>query len=540
MKKILYSIFIIPAVMFSSCSVDIVHLDDPQNFNGDNYYSTVGACQEAVAATYANLIYNGLDKYWFHVMDGMAQEMWLYPESLPTAQHFNSYAIDSNDPINEHIWRTLFRHVWRASFALEKIEKLAPSAYVNQADADLRDYMIGECKFFRAFAYLQLVQLYGDVPMHLNAQDILNSPTKPRTAMAKIGTDIIVPEFKDAIRMLPDSWDAHDNNGRITKYAAMTYLAKYYMYIGEWDSAKTLLDDVITNGGYSFATDYYQLFAANDNRTNPEIIMQTVHQANPEHFGSWLYYVGDLYYEMFGPNTTNCKINYYTPTSMLDWNLSDGSVLPSTAENFIYDIPAGTANYLDPRAKMSFYGGRQISGNKYLGDRDFAGGAWVAYKEFDPKVPNTGYNLKKYMPHEFASPISTFGFAPINCGYNSTVWTRLGDVKLLLAECKLFGSAADVAGCMALINEVRTRAAINAEAYTGTPSPAVAFDLLKRERYVELAFEQQHWFDLLRWSKNGKINLKTQIESECGRTFAAVPENLPIPQNEKDLNDYIN
>ena len=539
MKKSIYRILLLPIILFgTSCSVDIVDLDDPQNFNGDNYYNSLNTCQEAVAATYANLIYNGLDKYWFHALDGLAQEMWLYPESLPTVNHFNTYAIDDNDPINEHIWRTLFRHVWRASFAMQQLEKLDPSNYIDQESKLLRDHMIGECKFFRAFAYMHLVQLYGDVPMHMSAEDILDKPVKPLSPVETIESEIIIPEFRDAIAMLPDSWEEHDNTGRITKYAAMVYLAKYYMYQGDWDSAKPLLEEAVA-GGFSYAPDFYALFSANDNRTNPEIIMQTIHQANPEHALSWMYYVGDIYYEMMGPNSTNCRINFYSPTVLLDWNLSDGCVQPGAAERFVYDIPNGTSGYLDPRAALSFYGGREIGDGSWLGDRDFAGGEWTCYSEFDPQKPNTGYSLKKYMPHEFAYPISTFGITEINCGYNSTIWTGLCDVKLLLAECRLFGAENDASGCLDLINEVRTRPAIGAEAYRGKFSAEETFELLKRERYLELAFEQHHWFDLLRWSRNGKINLKTQLEEECGRMLSDIPEHLPIPLNELDMNNYI-
>lgn len=92
---------------------------------------------------------------------------------------------------------------------------------------------------------------------------------------------------------------------------------------------------------------------------------------------------------------------------------------------------------------------------------------------------------------------------------------------------------------MDLINEVRTRPAIGAEAYRGKFSAEETFELLKRERYLELAFEQHHWFDLLRWSRNGKINLKTQLEEECGRMLSDIPEHLPIPLNELDMNNYI-
>lgn len=94
--------------------------------------------------------------------------------------------------------------------------------------------------------------------MHMSAEDILDKPVKPLSPVETIESEIIIPEFRDAIAMLPDSWEEHDNTGRITKYAAMVYLAKYYMYQGDWDSAKPLLEEAVA-GGFSYAPDFYAL-----------------------------------------------------------------------------------------------------------------------------------------------------------------------------------------------------------------------------------------------------------------------------------------
>ncbi len=173
MKKI---IIVACVFVLSSCSKDIVNLNDPQNFNEGNYFSNMNECLESVAAIYSNLVDPGLDKYFFHAVDAMGQEMSLLIGTEPTQPQFNNYNVDANNPINAWIWKTLYRQVWRASFALEKIEAWQPTL---DTEKQQKIYMIGECRFFRAWSYYYITQLFGDAPMHMTATDIKNNPAKP-------------------------------------------------------------------------------------------------------------------------------------------------------------------------------------------------------------------------------------------------------------------------------------------------------------------------------------------------------------------------
>ncbi|MBN8860054.1 MAG: RagB/SusD family nutrient uptake outer membrane protein [Sphingobacteriales bacterium] len=525
MKKILLIVWVLA---LTSCSKDIVDLNDPQNFNEGNYYSNMNECLEAVAAIYSNLVDPGLDKYFFHAVDAMGQEMSLLTGTEPTQPQFNNYNVDANNPLNAWIWQSLFRQVWRASFALEKIEAWQPTL---ENENKQKEYMIGECKFFRAWSYYYLTQLYGDVPMHLSATDIKTKPAKPLSPVAEIERTIIEPELLSAIELLPGKWESK-YLGRITKGAAQTYLAKYYIGAGKFPEAVTQLNNIINDAdaGYTYSTNFYGMFSNDDNRTNPEIIMQTIHDAS-DPASLWFYFLID-YHEKVGKNSYNSKMNYYSRNDMCDFPLTDGAVSNANANQFVYMLNG--AEYTDPRAALTFYGGTDPDG-KTLGAITYKGGSWP-YKPYEEGKSNTGYMLKKYMPFENVSMISSFGG---NCGKNSTVWTRLTDVKLLLAEAKLFSN--DIPGAFTLINEVRTRPAVGAEPYANAfANNNEAFRALMKERYLELSCEQQHWFDLRRWDRLGKIDMAAQVASESGKTLPAGAKTLPIPQGEKDTNSFIN
>ncbi|PVD49927.1 hypothetical protein DC498_22685 [Terrimonas sp.] len=523
-KKVL---FVILVSVFFSCSKDMVNLNDPQNFNEGNYFSNMNECLESVAAVYSNLVDPGLDKYFYHAIDALGQEMALLTGTEPTQPQFNNYNVDANNPINAWIWKSLFRQVWRASFALEKIETWQP---VIESEQQQKEYMIGECKFFRAWSYYYLTQLYGDVPMHLTASDIKTNPAKALTPVAQIGSTIIEPELLSAIQMLPSKWESK-YLGRITKGAAQTYLAKYYIGAAKFNEAITQLNNVIDDvtAGYTYSPDFYGMFSNDDNRINPEIIMQTIHDAS-DAASLWFYFLIDLH-EKSGKNSYNNKMNYYSRNDMCDFPLTDAAVSNANANQFVYTLNG--SDYIDPRAAMTFYGGTNPDGTT-LGATTYIGGNWP-YAPHEEGKSNTGYMLKKYMPFENVSVISSFGG---NAGENSTVWTRLTDVKLLLAEAKLFSN--DIPGSFNLINEVRTRPAVAAEPYTSQFTNADdAFKALMKERYVELSCEQHHWFDLRRWDMLGKIDMTAQIAAESGKTMPAAAKTLPLPQGEKDTNPFI-
>lgn len=525
MKKLIIVIWVFT---LSSCSKDIVDLNDPQNFNEGNYFSNINECLESVAAIYSNLVDPGLDKYFFHAVDAMGQEMSLLIGTEPTQPQFNKYNVDANNPINAWIWKSLFRQIWRASFALEKIETWQPTLEYEQQQ---KKYMIGECKFFRAWSYYYITQLYGNAPLHLTATDIKNHPAKPVSTVAEIESAIIEPEFLSAIEALPSKWESK-YLGRITKGAAQTYLAKYYIGASKFPNAITQLTDILNDGeaGYAYSTDFYGLFSNDDNRTNPEIIMQTIHDAS-DPASLWFYFLID-YHEKVGKNSYNSKMNYYSRNDMCDFPLTDGVISNANANQFVYMLNG--SEYTDPRAALTFYGGTN-PGGRTLGATTYKGGNWP-YVPFEEEKSNTGYMLKKYMPFENIAAISSFGG---NCGKNSTIWTRLTDVKLLLAEAKLFNS--DIPGAYNLINEVRTRPAVGADAYSDEfANYDEAFKALMKERYVELSCEQQHWFDLHRWDRLGKIDMVAQIAAESGKTLPAGAKFLPIPQGEKDTNPFIN
>ena len=89
---------------------------------------------------------------------------------------------------------------------------------------------LGEAYFMRAFAYYNLVRLFGDVPGIVDSkstQDILGNENIGRNKVADIYDKIIVPDLILAETYLPETPRTKDNSS-VGKIAAQTCLAEVY------------------------------------------------------------------------------------------------------------------------------------------------------------------------------------------------------------------------------------------------------------------------------------------------------------------------
>jgi len=96
--------------------------------------------------------------------------------------------------------------------------------------SDIAQY-VAEAKFFRAYVYFELVQLYGDVILTLKPLDLDSPELKTsRTDRGKV-VDQIVKDLKEAAADLPETTT---ETGRLTSGAAWAMLSRAALYEGTW------------------------------------------------------------------------------------------------------------------------------------------------------------------------------------------------------------------------------------------------------------------------------------------------------------------
>ena len=121
---------------------------------------------------------------------------------------------------------------------------------------------VGEAKFLRAVAYLNLVTLYGDVPLKTIAStsEGISMPRTPREEVFKQ----IVQDLTDALAISEDPLE----NERACRWTVKAYLGKAYHKMASLgidtqqnlENAKTYFDDVYSNGPYELEADFSYLF----------------------------------------------------------------------------------------------------------------------------------------------------------------------------------------------------------------------------------------------------------------------------------------
>jgi hypothetical protein len=172
-----------------------------------------------------------------------ADELSLY--SGITGNQLAYYTNALTSQIGSEVWNSVYPLIFTCNSA---IEGLTASSGLTPS---IKQQLLGESKFLRAFFYFYLVNLYGDVPLSLSSDYTINAKMS-RTPRTKVWEQIIV-DLEDAKSLLSSNFlDAYIQNTtservRPTRWAAMALLSRSYLYTNDWVNAQRQSDSLITN-----------------------------------------------------------------------------------------------------------------------------------------------------------------------------------------------------------------------------------------------------------------------------------------------------
>ncbi|MDD3078026.1 MAG: RagB/SusD family nutrient uptake outer membrane protein [Paludibacter sp.] len=350
----------------------------------------------------------------------------------------------------------------------------------------LRNQYEGEAKFIRAYHYFNLVRLFGPVFIITERISAEEAKQYDRSSVEDVYA-LIESDLKDAIDKLPSEY-SDDEKGRVTSWAAKALLAKVYMTEGLIDeTTQALLKDVYENSGYRLMDTYESVFDIN-NEVNDEILFTV-------RFTSGGLGLGSIFGNRFAPQLSGSSVingdgsgyNYPSSDLVQAYNSSDTREDVTIALNYVND-------------------------NNQVIDRRY---------------------IKKYL-----SPVTIK-----DDGDKDWPILRFADVILLYAEVE--NELDGVAAALPLINETRTRAGLTELKESSLPNKHSMRMAIEKERRLELAFENQRWFDLVRTGRAIEVmNEHYSTEEYYESTSGAGPLNdnnilLPIPQKEIDINPNI-
>jgi starch-binding outer membrane protein, SusD/RagB family len=192
-----------------------------------------------------------------------ADELQTYPDKVSDGNLINLYK-NGNQPNLGLLWRQLYQYIYVANAAIDGIKKSTR----GMSDS-VKNQLTGEAKFMRALLYFYTVNLFGDVP-YINSTDHRVNKLVPRTPKQQV-YDSIVADLKDAQALLKDTYVSPTggiptapftaDRARPNKWTATAFLARVYLYRGEWNNAETEAGKVIGHTAkFGLVTDLTKVF----------------------------------------------------------------------------------------------------------------------------------------------------------------------------------------------------------------------------------------------------------------------------------------
>lgn len=170
------------------------------------------------------------------------------------AGEFDLFTIRSTNSFLADYYRSFYNVIFRANVVLQNLDVVSDANRVK---------FEAEAKFVRAYAYFNLVRLYGDIPL----LDRVISPSEKDVQFTRVAADkiyeLIVSDFNFAVNNL--------ENGpirRASKAGAQGLLAKVYLTLERYTDAQLLIEKVM-EGSFSLESNFEDVFY---NESNNEVI----------------------------------------------------------------------------------------------------------------------------------------------------------------------------------------------------------------------------------------------------------------------------
>lgn len=467
MKQIIY-IFLFLSLSFTACE-GILDKEPLGRLDADSYFQTADDAIKAVNAAYEQLLFNNNNNNFYWAMGVVTSDEAVTggDGSRPgiTEMDFLNYTPRTQE-LND-FWKLQYAGITQCNTVIEKV----PNIEMNEA---LKNRIIGEALFLRAYYYFLLTQVYGDVPLltKITPPDELKIPKTPKTQIYAQ----IIADCDKAAEALPLQYTGTDV-GRATRGAAYALAAKTYLYQKDWNKVLEYVNKVKSLGIYGLMPDYQANFREGT-QNNKESVWEIQHTNLELGVGNFL--------------------NQWWASKKFN-----GYGFAEVTPEYVATFEPG-----DPRLKFTV----AMNNDPYFG---------LIYK---PSFSSTRYSPVKYLQSD--STVTQKADGDIN-------YTAIRYAEVLLWEAEALAELGRVQEAQVPLEAVRARARAQAKDPATALPPITTtnqqemIDAIRHEREVELGFEMHRFFDLIRWGIADKYVANFQKGKH---------EVFPIPQTEIDLN----
>lgn len=553
MKKHIFSIFVMAAAAVCAPSCANFLDETPESeFSEGNFYTKIESLKAGTVGAFSllpQIYFVGSNTPLFIGMVGTDECM--YPDETNLRGFIDRYTFTSTDGCVKDFWYRYYRIITTCNTVIYKSRGI-------EDDPKLISQYVGNVRFLRAWAYFNLVQVFGAVPL---MEDHITELTYD---MGRSPVDVIYDFIeKDLLYCLEEGVLPKEIDGGWANYwAAKTLLAKVYITMASarkagkvdgyeritrsdeqlYGDAATLLQDVMLNSGRDLEPVYGDVFKIENKNINKETIWEIQFSAQIPYGSQWskeygarpVDYNGTVLYGGWRTNAIAGQCNLkYVPAF---WSYYDGNGYDKRREwnlaDYIIRFDKST-NKPKTQSPIS-----SLSGAPQVGDNS-------------NKNTVLSSGITKYRWGETWQDEHT-DFVYSNCP-NNVIVLRFADVLLMYAEADLAlnGGSPTEAGLAAMNRIVQRARGVDEQGQPIPESETPSFldytdygleDILM-ERARELCFERWRWYDLARTGmlehfledRNEYATTKTSFDGKKHYVFPIPLSEIQISENKEGM-----
>ncbi len=498
-----YISYILSASLLGSMFFACTKLDENvySRIKNENFYKNKREVMQAALRPFTHmqawLAPTGGNGFYYHSELSADQVAWPqkgrhgYDGGDHIRQHYHTWT--SNEGRMRGAWELMWGGVGFVNNAIQDIERLDLTKIADLSENE-RTQIITQLKVMRAFHYIKIMDLWGNVPIVTKVADPLNPETKQRSEVFAF----IQEELEENVPKLPKT--SAENIGQVSMAAGYAMLAEIYLNAEKW-VGKAMYDQCIAacnkiisgeaggiGGAPKLSSDLISLYS-NTNSANPESLFQFQYSRQAGFTFDWAgFYMGyDYMKEVLNVGYGGWNAFVVIPTAFNAYAEND----LRKKEWFLFG-PQYKYGTTIPVFGTEEYNGKPLVFVNSIrreseGDKTSEGGMTKGEE-------NSGARFNKYKSGTLSDP---------NYWENDYIIYRLTEIYFNKAEAimrKNGGSATQEA--VDLINESRKRAFNDADwpANKYTVSN-LTLDELLAEKGREFIFEGKRRTDLIRFGK---------------------------------------
>ncbi len=198
----------------------------PTFYTVDNAFSTSAQIDQALVAIYSqlrDLWANPSEEAWIFVLRGNGTDMYDVP-SIRRGNSFNNYGnINPDNNTFYNAYSTWYQIIAKANLAIYS----ADLEQISWSSPEEKAYALAQARFFRAFAFLNLGELFGGVPI---VTEITTQPKYDFARTSRVETyQFVIDELSAIENDLPTTTG---EGGRLVRGAAQHMLSRAYLAQG--------------------------------------------------------------------------------------------------------------------------------------------------------------------------------------------------------------------------------------------------------------------------------------------------------------------